>query len=84
MRNREDNTVTRLIEGAAGAHRERDASGLLMPPPAWWDLTPEGREALFEVQTETRFLERALDPRGLSATGKAVVARSLTLGQLPA
>ena len=64
-----------LIEQAASAFRERDAGGRIQPSPAWWDLAPAGRDALFEVQLESRIIESALDPRGLSATVRSVLAR---------
>ncbi|MBP1596228.1 MAG: uncharacterized protein H6Q05_1605 [Acidobacteria bacterium] len=64
-----------LIEQAASAFRERNASGRIQPSPAWWDLAPADRDALFKVQLESRIIESALHPRGFSATIQAVLAR---------
>jgi hypothetical protein len=64
-----------LIESTAGAWREHDVNGRALPPPAWWDLPPDGREAAFEAQAATRELERAIDPHGLSGTVRAVMER---------
>jgi len=64
-----------LIEQAASAFRERAASGRLQPSPAWYDLAPADRDALFAVQLESRLLESALHPRGFSATVQAVLDR---------
>jgi hypothetical protein len=67
-----------LIEAAASAHRPRDAAGRLQFDPSWWDLDPNGRRAAFLVAATNRALEAALDPDGLSATGRAVLARITT------
>jgi hypothetical protein len=64
-----------LIEEAASAFRERDSRGRILPSPAWWDLPAEGRDALFTRQLEGRLIERALDPKGLSQTVRAVLSR---------
>ena len=64
-----------LIESAATARRDRDASGRIVPPPAWWDLPPDARLLAFDAQAATRELEAAFDPSGLSGTVRAVVAR---------
>ena len=64
-----------LIEQAASAFRERNASGRIQTSPAWWDLAPADRDALFEVQLESRIIESALHPRGFSATILSVLAR---------
>ncbi len=64
-----------LLEQAASAFREREASGRILPSPAWWDLSAEDREALFRQQLESRLLERAVDPYGLSSTVRAVLSR---------
>ncbi len=63
-----------LIEEAAGAFRPRDPRGVGVLP-AWHDLSPEGREAAFELGTRMRVIEAALDPRGLSTTARVVLAR---------
>jgi hypothetical protein len=64
-----------LIEAAAGAWRERDPRGGLRHHPAWWDLDEPGRRAAYEAARHSRLLEAALDPAGLSTTGRAVMAR---------
>jgi hypothetical protein len=63
------------LEATLGAHRERDADGLPLAPPQWWDLSPADREEAFARQLEARRLESALDARGWSTTVKAVLAR---------
>jgi hypothetical protein len=64
-----------LIEAVAGAWRPRDPRGGLRAHPAWHDLDDTGREEAYAVALELRALEAALDPEGLSATGRAVMAR---------
>lgn len=64
-----------LVEAAVTAHRERDREGRILPPPSWWDLPPEACEEVFRLQLLTRELEKATDPRGLSGTARAVLAR---------
>jgi hypothetical protein len=64
-----------LIESAASARRDRDASGRIVYPPAWWDLPPDARLLVFDAQTTTRELERAADPSGFSGTVRAVLAK---------
>ena len=64
-----------LVEAAVTAHRERDAEGRIVPPPAWWDLPPEALDELFVQQVLSREIERALDPTGNSGTVQAVLAR---------
>jgi hypothetical protein len=64
-----------LIEAAAGAYRARDPSGAPAFHPAWYDLDDAGREAAFAATVQSRALESALDPEGLSSTGRAVLAR---------
>jgi len=70
-----DETIELLLEQAASAFRERDASGRILPSPAWWDLPPGEREDAGEHQLESRLIECALDPRGLSSTVRAVLGR---------
>jgi hypothetical protein len=72
-----------LIEAATGAFRERDASGRILPSPAWMDLSEGDRETLFRHQLGSRLLERSLDPKGLSSTARAVLSRLQHLGQFP-
>jgi hypothetical protein len=64
-----------LIEATLSAHRERDADGLPMAPPQWWDLSPEMCEQAFARQLQARVVESALDPQGWSSTVKAVLGR---------
>ena len=64
-----------LIEAAVTAHRDRDADGRIVPPPAWWDLAPDALDGLFAEQLLAREIERAVDPQGESGTVKAVMER---------
>jgi len=64
-----------LIEKAASAFRERHASGRILPLPSWFDLAPADRESLFDLQLESRLIERALDANGRSTTVQAVLSR---------
>jgi hypothetical protein len=70
-----------LIEAVAGAWRPRDPRGRIESHPAWADLDDAGRREAYEVARLERTLEAALDPRGLSATGRAVLARIRGGGQ---
>lgn len=65
-----------LIEQAVSAYRARDArDGKLRAHPAWLDLDEAGRVEAFEESGKARRIEAALDAKGLSSTGKAVLAR---------
>ena len=64
-----------LIEEAVSAFRERNSWGRILPSPAWMDLPPADREALFERQLASRILERAIHPSGRSSTVRAVLAQ---------
>jgi hypothetical protein len=64
-----------LIEATLGAHRQLDIDGLPVPPPAWWDLSPESCEQVFQLRMHSRAIERALHPRGWSTTVQAVLDR---------
>jgi hypothetical protein len=64
-----------LVEQAAGAYRGYDPHGRVVASPAWHDLDEAGRLAAFELATQGRKLEAALDPEGLSTTARAVLAR---------
>ena len=64
-----------LIEAAAGAWRPRRTGGGVGALPAWADLDESGRLEAYELAGISRRLEAALDPRGLSTTVKAVMAR---------
>ena len=64
-----------LVEAAAGAYRARDPAANVQSHPAWHDLDPEGRREAFSAARQLRALAAACDPQGLSATGRAVLAR---------
>jgi hypothetical protein len=64
-----------LVEAVTTAHRARAPSGTIQFHPSWWDLDAGGRRAAFLAASTHRALEAALDPQGLSATGRAVLAR---------
>jgi hypothetical protein len=64
-----------LIEAAAGAWRPRRPGGGVGTHPAWHDLDAVGREESFRAAEQSRRLEAALDPEGLSSTARAVLAR---------
>ncbi len=64
-----------LIEQAVSAHRERTTAGRILPSPAWWDLPAESREELFLRQMQSRIVERAFAPDGLSTTVRSVLDR---------
>jgi hypothetical protein len=69
-----------LVEQAAGAFRGRDPGGRVLSHPAWHDLDDAGREEAFQLAATLRALEAALDPDGLSATARAVLARIRAAG----
>ena len=73
-----------LIEAQASAFRERDPMGRILPSPAWWDLSPQDRDAAFALLLASRRLERLVDPQGLTTTARAVLARARMLGQIEA
>lgn len=64
-----------LVEAAAGAWRPRRPGGGIGTHRAWHDLDGEGREESFRAAAQSRRLEAALDPDGLSSTAHAVLAR---------
>jgi len=66
-----------LIEATIGAHRVLDADGLPIPPPEWWDLSPEACQMAFESRMRSRAIERELHPRGWSTSVQAVMERLL-------
>lgn len=70
-----DEALETLLEAATTAHRERDAEGRLVPPPAWYDLPADALPALHARQVFAREVERQLDPGGFSATARAVLTR---------
>ncbi len=71
-----------LLEAAATAFRERAASGRILSSPAWADLAPDDRAALFELQLAARGVERVFDRQGLSATAQVVLGRARGLEQV--
>jgi hypothetical protein len=64
-----------LIEAATGAYRGRDADGRLIADAAWMDLDEEGRREAYARAAGLRAVEAAMDGRGLSSTGRSVLAR---------
>ena len=62
------------LDAVTTAWRPRDPGGAVRAHPAWHDLDAAGREEAYEVGRQTRALEAALDPEGLSAAGRAVMA----------
>jgi hypothetical protein len=64
-----------LLEAVLSPYRRRDVHGRPVPPPEWWDLSPEALDELHRRTLEARILERARDPRGRSGTVRAVMAR---------
>jgi hypothetical protein len=64
-----------LVEAVAGAWRPRHRSGAIRPHPSFYDLDDASRREAFEVARQSRLVEAALDPDGLSTTAKAVLAR---------
>ena len=68
-----------LVEEAAGAHRP-DPKGTLRYAPAWHDLDEAGRLRAYELARALRRVESALDPDGVTSTGRAVLAAIAKLG----
>jgi hypothetical protein len=64
-----------LIEAAVTAWRPRDASGAVRAHAAWADLDEAGRQDVYAATDRSRALEAALDPDGLSTTGRRVLGR---------
>jgi hypothetical protein len=64
-----------LIEAATTAWRPQSPSGELRPHPAWSDLDSAGRLEAYEDTRTLRRLEAARDPKGLTSTTRAVLAR---------
>ena len=65
---------------ARSARATRPGGSCRQPPGSI--CLPRNGQRLFDLQAESRLLERALDPDGLSGTGRAVVARIRGMGQL--
>lgn len=68
-----------LIERAVDAFRALNAAGQVLPSAAWFDLTPEDREQLFEAQVASRAMERVIDEDALSGTARVVLGRAAKL-----
>jgi hypothetical protein len=64
-----------LIEQVVSADRQVDLQGRIGASPAFADLDGDGRQEAFDATVVQRRFEAALDPGGLSATGRAVLAR---------
>lgn len=64
-----------LVEAACSAWRPESTDGTLRFHPAWYDLDEEHREEVFERTRKLREMEAALDPKGLSTTARAVMAK---------
>ena len=64
-----------LIAAATSAYRARDPDGRPLAHPAWMDLDADARREAFDETLRARDLEAAADPRGLSSTARAVLAR---------
>lgn len=65
----------RLVEEATNAWRPVDRDGVVRALPSWYDLDVEGRREAFEATVRARWVEAAMDPEGLSTTGRAVLGR---------
>jgi hypothetical protein len=63
------------IEMVAAAWRDRDRDGGVIWHFAWHDLSPGARVEAARLAARQRVLEAALDPQGLSTTGRAVMER---------
>ena len=64
-----------LIERVVSPWRDRSPSGEIKSAPAWHDLTEPDRERAYRESVVARQLEAVMDPRGLSSTAWAVLAR---------
>ena len=64
-----------LIEEATTAWRPRTPDGTILDHPAWADLDPESRQAVFDETVVVRRLERGMDTVGHSSTVRAVLSR---------
>jgi hypothetical protein len=67
--------VELLVEQVVSAWRPPGPGGGVRSHPAWHDLDAGGRREAFEATKAARLLEAALDPEGLSSTGRAVMDR---------
>ncbi|HEY2368031.1 MAG TPA: hypothetical protein VGH87_16650 [Polyangiaceae bacterium] len=57
------------------AHRKRGVRGEIQSHRAFHDLDEAGRTEAFDETLRARTIEAATDGRGLSTTGRAVLAR---------
>ena len=64
-----------LVAAVTTAHRERGARGEIRTHRAWHDLDEAARAEAFDETVRIRAIETASDPRGLSTTARAVLAR---------
>jgi hypothetical protein len=64
-----------LIEQAVSAWRPAGPSSEILPHPAWCDLPPASRAAVFDSSLRSRNVEKLLDPEELSGTVKSVLRR---------
>mgnify|MGYP000620621079 CR=1 FL=1 len=71
----DDQWADLLVEQVTSAWRPRGMDGYIEPHPAWHDLNEAERTEAYRETTRLRLMEAALDPRGLSATGRAVLER---------
>ena len=75
MSNGKNNAAVLLIEQVISAWRPRDRDGVIRGHPARHDLEDADKQAAYEATLKARRIEAALDPRGLSSTGNAVLRR---------
>ncbi len=64
-----------LIEQVVAAWRPEASDGGVRAHPAWEDLDARGREEAARRAMLARRMEAALDPEGLSATARVVLAK---------
>jgi hypothetical protein len=64
-----------IEEDVAGAWRPRGPGGGARFHPGWYDLDEAARLRAFDAASANRAIEAALDPAGLSSTGRAVLRR---------
>lgn len=71
-----EDEVDLLVEQVATAYRPPTRTHeALRYHPAWHDLSEAARERAYARGRALRTLEAALDPDGLSATARAILAR---------
>lgn len=68
-----DGDRARLIEEACSAWRPVASDGTVASHPAWHDLPAEDRATAYRETCKSRLMEAALDPDGLSTTGRVVL-----------